>query len=57
MPKKKPPAKPRGPKPQRLKLTGSFEANARALMRAKKPPGGWPPMPKAYAPRELSEEE
>jgi hypothetical protein len=49
---KKPPAR-RGPKPQRLKIKGGFKAAARKLMAVKKPPEGWPPMPKVYAEREL----
>lgn len=57
MPKrKKPPGKPRGPKPERLKLRGPMNAAVKTFLSTKRPAGGWPKAER-YKPRATSEEE
>lgn len=57
MPTKRKATAKRGPKPQRLKIDDTFEGATRKFLAAKRPAGGWPPMPPVYAPRAKNSEE
>jgi hypothetical protein len=56
MAKKKP--KPRGPKPERLKVKGPLGAALTTFLKKKRPAGGWPTRTKTREPEPaLAEEE